>query len=613
MLSSGNHVKIGTKEFRLAFDNEAAYTYSLTPTGDQVQFWLLDDWSGGEGNDAFDNTDPTVYDQGNVNPRIPGSLTTPPTRTTFSSGNLSPVPDRAYAVPAAGRLYVIGEKITTDANSLWYTTNMTSFTELALNAWNSANVLDRVTAVCTDGVDLYLAGYDDGLGGSQIIKVEGLSGTDSVVATVAAATGAQPIIGMGISGDYLYYCNGVKIWYRKLSSGAGTGPEKVALNLGRLLVGQTYGTNYWGGAVTGDQSIYYLLSTEGSTIVYETTSEGATYRMWTLPDGFTGKGITYQAGAVIVVGEYLNNAAAYGMSTVSRQPTFLGFVRLGTDISLEVAGSGFGTEVIMSEKDVGSGGKVFIYDIGYDAFSELDEFTHASGEIWSAGVFQDKRYVAVEDGNDLNLYCWETDDTPSTTVNGRMESGVWDMDLPEDEKQLDGIHVLSDANSTKTVQVYYQDNEDGTWTSAGTATTGFHNYLAVSDASSTVKFRTLRIRVDPKAGAKVFGVSVRWRVNTYEETWEMLLDLTDDKVDNTSAGRSRTNPNRGWQLRDYIRDISDDKAVVTFLDGAKYPQGDGDDPDKYSTHTVIADIPVDRLTKPGEGPMLVRLRSVSAN
>jgi hypothetical protein len=187
------------------------------------------------------------------------------------------------------------------------------------------------------------------------------------------------------------------------------------------------------------------------------------------------------------------------------------------------------------------------------------------------------------------------------------------MDLPEDEKQLDGFHVLSNANSTRTVDVYYQDNEDGVWTSAGTATTGFHNYLAVSNASSTVKFRTLRFRVDPKVGAEVYSVSCRYRVNSYEETWELLLDLSDEEVDQTRGRRRRSHQDKGWQLRDYIRDIADNKAVVTFLDGAKYPQGEGDDPDKYSTHTVVVDIPSDQLVRPGEGTMSVRLRSVTPN
>jgi len=612
MLASGNHVKIGTKEFRLAFDNESAYSYFLMPTGEDTQFWLFDDWCGGEGNDAFDPTDPTVYDQGNTNPRIPGFLTSPPTRATANTGtDLSPVPDVALTAIAGGRLYFFGETVTTDANSAWFTTNTTTFTELALT-WNSGNLIDRITAVCSDGMNIYVSAQDNATGGYQIIRIGGASGTQTTIRNYGVPTSTYPILGMGVLGNYLYYYNGHKFKYRKIDGAAGANDRTVIT--GPDLAGLTWKTDYWGGAVNGDGSVFYFLSTEGRTTVYETSgTDSATTEIWTLPNGFTGKAITFQSGAVIIVGEYQNNAAAYGMSKISRQPIFLGFVRLGTDISLEVAGAGFGTEVIMAERDISSGGKVFVYDVGYDAFSELDEITLAAGEIHSAGTFLDKRFVAAENGGKLYIYTWEADDTPSTTVDGRMESGVWDMDLPEDQKQLDGFHVLSDANSTKQVKVYYQDDEDGVWTLAGTATTGFHNYLQVSSASSTATFRTLRVRVDCIAGAKCYGVSTRFRVNTYEEEWQMLLDLTDDKVDNASAGRSRTNPDRGWQLRDYIRDISDNKAVVTFLDGAKYPQGDGDDPDKYSTHTVIVDIPVDRLMKPGEGPMLVRLKSVAVN
>jgi hypothetical protein len=318
---------------------------------------------------------------------------------------------------------------------------------------------------------------------------------------------------------------------------------------------------------------------------------------------------------LVVTGEYLNNAAAYGMSTVTRQPYFLGFIRYGETLNARIIGAGYGTEVVIAERDASStGGKVFVYDVGQDVLSQLDGLSHTSGKCHSVGSFLDKRIAVVEDGVDLNVYYWETDDTPSTTVNGRMESSVWTFDLPEDEKQLDGFHVLSDANGTKQVTVYYQDNEDGTWTSAGTAATGFHNYLQVSTNSATVKFRSLRVRVDPIAGAKVFAVSARVRPNTYEESWELLLDLSDEQVDEPRSRRRRSDQDRGWQLRDYIRDIADDKTVVAFLDGARYPAGDGDDPDKYSTHSsVVVDIPVDRLQRAGEGQMLVRLRSVGTN
>lgn len=608
MLSSGAHVKIGTKEFRLAFGEENAYSYALNSTGEETVFWPFDDWSGGEGNDVYDPEDDNVFDEGLVNPRLPGTLTCPPTRAVVSATPTN-APDRAYTAAAGGRLYVIGATVDTSGDTqYYYTTDFSSLTAVADVSWNIA--IRRITAVATDGVTIYLAGYQDGFGSFQIREIRGVDGALSDQRTYANSN-TLPIIGMGVLGNFLYYWNGNKLRWRRRSE--GTSATESPRTLGSSLTGQTYGTDYWGGMVTGDSGLYFFTATEGRTLVWEIRGKGDTAPFWEMPSGFTGKAISYQSGAVVVVGEYLDSAAAFGMSARSRQPTFLGFVRPSTAVSPEVAGSAFGSEVIFSEKSLASAGKIFVYDIGQDAFSQLDAVTLASGEVWSAGVFGDKRYIAAENGTSLSLYYWSQDDTPSTTVNGRMESGTWDFDLPEDEKQLDGFHVLSDANGTKLVDVYYQDNEDGVWTLAGTATTGFHNYIQVSDATTTVKFRSLRYRVDPKVGAKVFAVSARVRVNTYEETWELLLDLTDESVDEPRNRRRRSHQDKGWQLRDYIRDIADNKAVVTFLDGARYPAGDGDDPDKYSTHTVGVDIPYDRLTQPGEGPMVVRLKSVTAN
>jgi hypothetical protein len=333
-----------------------------------------------------------------------------------------------------------------------------------------------------------------------------------------------------------------------------------------------------------------------------------------MPGGFTAKGIGYQSGLVVIAGEYLGNSAVFGISTVSRQQLFLGYLRYGDSVSVEIVGSGFGSEVLIAEKDVASAGKIFVYDVGSDAFSQLDEISHTSGECWSAGTFRDKRYIVVEDGTDFNIYYWTTDDSPSTSVDGSMESGVYDFDLPEDMKQLNGFHVLSDSDSAnKIVNVYYQLDEDGVWHQAGSDTLEFNEYLQTTFAETTVKFRTLRVRVDIFGGATVYSVSARMQNSQYQETWELLLDLTDESVDVSRAGRRRDSEDRGYQLRDYIKVFARETDCVLFKDGFIYPQSDGDDPDQYSLHAVNVDIPVDQVDTGAEGIMLVRLRSVDVN
>lgn len=616
MLASGAHVKIGDKEFRLDFGAEGAYTYSLNSTGEEIQFWLWDDWSGGEGNDAYDPLDEIVYHQGNVNPRIPGKLTTPPTRTTISTGALASTPDRALTVISNNRLWLVGELVSSGSTKYWHTADLTSFASISDSGWNTS--VDRVTAVASDGSFVYVVGHDDSTGDYQIRKFNSSASPSNV--RQFGDSNVYPIIGAAILGNYIYTWNGNNLRRRNLDtspSDTGSSYDIVVDTLGNDLSNMTYRQDYWGDLINGEDSLYYFFATEGRTVVLERQPNGATTEIWNLPNGFTGKSMTYQSGALILVGEYLNHSCAWGMSTINRQPIFLGFIRLGTDISTDVVGSGFGTEVLLAESDASStGGRIFVYDIGFDAFSQLDQISHTGGEVWSVGTFKDKRFVALKDTDSLDLYLWSTDDDPSKTVDGRMESGVWDFDLPEDEKQLDGIHVLSDAGSgtpAANYEVFYMVNESGTWVSAGTRSSGFHNYHPVSTGTSTVTFRTLRLRIDPKAACQIYALSARVRVTTYEEVWELLLDLTDESVDDRRSRRRRTHEDRGWQLRDYIRSIANSKQVVTFLDGARYPQGDRDDPNKYSTHTVVVDIPLDQVDQLGEGRMIVRLRSVETN
>ena len=603
MLASGAAVSIGGTEFDLAGDLEEAYEYSLRHISDQPEYWVWDDWSGGEGNDSYDEFDPIVYHQGLANPRRIGMLTTPPTRTTFATASLTEAPNIALSFQAGGRLYVIGEAVDTNGDcSYWYTTNMTSFTELADTSWNTA--VDNITAGCTDGDNIYLCGQDTA-GDYQIRKIVGQSGALSDVRTYANSNTLR-IVGMAVLGGFLYTWNGQALKERSIEDGTSA-TEATVFTRGGAPTG-TWDTDYWAGMVAAENSIFFFTAVEGKTTVYEYSWQTGASPIWVMQDGFTGKGIVYSNGAVLIVGEYQGKSQLWGLSTVSRQPIDVGFIRRDEDLDLRVIGTGFGSEIILSSRTTP---QVFIYDMKRDAVSQLDEFTHASGEIWSAGAFLGFRYVALEDGVDLNIYKWTTDDSPSVSVDTRWESGVTDMGTPEDEKNLEGFHVLTklDANagSSPKVTMFYQTNEGGSWTTAGTATTGFHTFV-----TETGTFRTLRIRADIEDGAEVYSISTRYRVNTYTEEWVLLLDMRDED-DRAKGSRSRKTTLRGWQKRVLLRDIADNKAIVTFLDGVPYPHDKkGALPYKVNTHSVNLEILSDQITDEGEGTMLVRLTSAAA-
>ncbi len=603
MLASGAAVSIGGTEFDLAGDIQEAYEYSLRHISDQPEYWIWDDWSGGEGNDAYDEFDPVVYHQGLANPRRIGMLTTPPTRSTFATATLDTAPTIALALQAGGRLYVIGEGVDVNGDtSYWYTTNMTSFTELADTSWNTA--VDAITAACTDGDNIYMAGWDTA-GDYQIRKITGQSGALADVRTYANSNTLR-IVGLAVLGGFLYTWNGQALKERSIEDGTSA-TEATVFTRGGAPTG-TFDTDYWAGMVAAENSIFFFTAVEGKTTVYEYSWQTGASPIWVMQDGFTGKSIVYSNGAVLIVGEYQGKSQLWGLSTVSRQPIDVGFIRPSEDLDLRVIGTGFGSEIIMSSR---TSPQVFIYDMKRDAISQLDEFTHTNGEIWSAGAYSGKRFVALKDTQDLNIYAWVNDDAPSVAVDTRWESGVTDMGNPEDEKNLEGFHILTklDANagSSPKVTMFYQDNEDGTWTTAGTATTGFHSFI-----TEVATFRTLRIRADIEDGAEVYSISTRYRVNTYVEEWVMLLDMRDGQ-DQTPGGRSRKNVLRGHQKRALIRDIANNKAAVTLLDGVPYPDDkQGAKPYNVNTHTVNVEILSDQITEDGEGTMLVRMTSTEA-
>ena len=93
----------------------------------------------------------------------------------------------------------------------------------------------------------------------------------------------------------------------------------------------------------------------------------------------------------------------------------------------------------------------------------------------------------------------------------------------------------------------------------------------------------------------------------------MLLDMRDGQ-DQTPGKRSRKNVLRGHQKRALIRDIADNKAIVTLLDGVPYPHDkQGAKPYNVNTHSVNLEILSDQIDDNGEGTMLVRMTSVDVN
>jgi hypothetical protein len=175
-----------------------------------------------------------------------------------------------------------------------------------------------------------------------------------------------------------------------------------------------------------------------------------------------------------------------------------------------------------------------------------------------------------------------------------------------EQKILCGFHVTQDPGiAAGTGTVYYQDDEDGTWTSAGTWAAGSkHTYIDVS--SSNVKFRTLRVRVDGASGSRLLSLTARTYLTTQQRAWQMKLKLKNERQGDRPTKRSKP----AHALRTNLHALASDGGAVTFLNGFRFPHKGGS-ADGYTTHTVIVESVEDRIDSGAEGVATVVLREAT--
>jgi len=230
-------------------------------------------------------------------------------------------------------------------------------------------------------------------------------------------------------------------------------------------------------------------------------------------------------------------------------------------------------------------------------------------------------------GTDTSLQVFSYEDLrrenrdASQAISATHTSAEWDFGVPQELKALIGFYVSYEvtdsgttsglvANSRITVS-YATDGgsftDTTTITSATSVTTKGRHFIGVSDGSSTVKFSRLRVKVtlDNNASAVappiLYSVVAEAQLMAYAETWDLVVRTRDEDM----SRRPTTRQNRGSYLRDNLEDLAQNKAIVTFLDGARYQ-----DPNHYTTHTVMVEDPIDIIQSDAQGVCQVRLRAV---
>ena len=587
-LRSGADVKIGPYEFFLDDSVQEPYSHVLvslysdtqkiagmdaTTADPNVLLWPYDDFAGGVENKYYSEVIPDTWWFGNANPRIRGSITAPPDTTLGTITMTTSTPTQAHFVAVGGKLWLgVGRDV-------WYSDNGETWTQHNGTSLFPAGY--AVQGMTHDGAHPWVTASNNL--SRRILKVD--STTTSVTAVADRATD-ENCFGMATLEGLIYLWTGAKLYmYDSTLTLPITHDDEVNKVHQPFAASGTFG-----GIAATDNSVIYFTSGNGYTEVFEWRFSAATSTfiprpIWKPSPGFTAREIACNMGVFYLLGEYLDQAAIFGMSSVNREPLFLSYVgqayaTAGTPLTPTALAPSYGTNVILGVTD-GTTNYYFVYDAEIDSLSPLDQQLVATEGTNLALITYRNRRVAFSTlaSTSGKPRFWKQDfDTP--TRGWTWVSSAWNIGYPMDEKLLFGFEVVQDpAIASGTIQIEYQIDEDGVWRDAGTTAAGV-KYTNLDVSMSNRKFRNLRMRATGAAGARCFSITARTYINAYQELWRLVVKMRDEDASNRPAQRQA----KAAKLRQWLNELAVNKSVVTFLDGRVNPTKG-----KFETYTVVVE------------------------
>lgn len=555
-----------------------------------VIVWAYDDFAGGAEQKYYNLDIPDTWWYGKCNPRIRGALNSVPTQAQNSSNTTSAQATEAYFVNVGGNSWLFADR------QAFYSTDGATWNAHSGNPIWGAN--NKVVGAAHDGFKPWVAVHD----GTNLVFTR----IDSTSATTTAVTSraAPRVYGMAqLEGKMYAWTGGALYEYNSQATlpiaHQATTSNAIQANKVHQPVAETPSGTIFAGIVASEASIFYFTSSAGGTAVYEYKYNGAVNQyigrpVWN-PPGLTCRFITFSNGVLYLLGEYNDQVALFGMSVITREPLFLTYVGQqygagGTTLTPRGLAPSYGAQILLSVDD-GTTTYYFIYDAELDALSELDERTiSADGTALAQVTFKNRRLSAAAGSTTMRVNRWNQDYDATSSTGGTWVSSAWNMAYPYDEKLLFGFQVVQDpSQASGTVQVEYQKDEDGSWVSAGTTSAGVkYTYFDIS--ANNVKFRNIRLRLTLASGARVFSVTTRAYINTFQELWKLTLKLKGENADRDGRPSFRQAP--ADVLANYLWTLVQNRNVVTFLDGRRY-QVKGGNNVGYTTHTVVLEFPRD--------------------
>ncbi len=560
--------------------------------------WSITDWSGGENQYKYSARSPNRARilQGVRAFEKPGTLTPGYYVEDTQNNGASDLVIDGQLVIGAGALYLL------DAN-----TNDSYLWNDATKRWGTSVALTGVTAGAVrtaigDNANIY---WNES-GTQNLWKWDG-SGAPATISTATIDANNSHLVALGA---YVYSCSSLLglVW-ESAKSGSGTtiiddfsgdsGIEGLSLATGM------------------DGRIYFAVPNKGGTVVRQitpTTAAGTGFgsEIARLP-GFIAQSLWSHSGVLYMIGDIGTNEDAVMYLIPGGSYGTLGLARIGEDLGRAVGqgnGSGLLEHYFAAAQTSGTDSQSLLFQVdsvgGGFAVLGIDEDGSAKAEEVDS--------VAVFDGQ--IFWSGHQDNTTRRVMRAYLEGytktsytiSPWhDFELA-DEKILGSLVLSVEALPADwTVEVDYAIDNVDTFTGGITYTTtnGKGTKLKISTDASTVKFRTISIRIRmtytgggvPTSGPVITGVDVMAMVSKPTGVWRIMLDLSDDKSGNQGHSGAKKIAN--------IRAAKDTQDVVDFKDGYLSRT-----PNTFTAYDVTIDSYVMLLSHPGEGVVQVTLKEV---
>lgn len=351
----------------------------------------------------------------------------------------------------------------------------------------------------------------------------------------------------------------------------------------------------------------FFLNYSDRAIVYEvdtSTTTPTVRQIAVLPDGVKATAIKHTGGLTFIAGQYLTETGQTARTAIwfIDQNGVLdrrGYIRRDNPIAAAIQ------KFVAYQNDLwftqGSS-HVWRYSLSSGGlFNEyqLSPTTRASGR--ALAVQQGHVWVADKDEGVWVAGSVGTYRQSSASGGSTWTSSITDFGIPYELKTLDSIDVLTDDMPTG-AQVFceYQIDQNGTWTHAGTHTSGSLQRFAI-DPTVTFQNIQVRTRLGSATGTTtptVRAVSIRAEPVFGEEFIDLNLLLADEDGSHHVAGRQSP----GGDLAANLWALKNTGAITTLIDGF----------DSTQTGASIYRVritSIDHLnSKVGEGRALVRCK-----